>query len=536
MNLTSAEPVNCLIVDDHEPNLIALEAILCDDAVRCHRASSGTQALELLLEHDYALALVDVQMPGMDGFELAELMRGNQRTRRVPIIFLTAGNADQQRKFRGYEAGAVDFLLKPVETDILRSKATVFFEMFRQRAEVARQRDELGAINAENARLLAETRDYAEALKEADRRKNEFLATLAHELRNPLAPILNAVQILRLTGPENSDAEIAHEIIERQVQHMVRLVEDLLDLSRITRGKIALKKEVVRLDGILDNAIETSRPLIAGEGHELEYTPPTEALVVDGDAVRLTQVISNLLNNAARYTPAGGRITLGARRDGNQAVVTVADTGIGIPAEMLASVFDMFSQINRHSHQSQGGLGIGLTLVKRIVDLHEGTVAIESPGEGEGTKVEVRLPLRLDLPRNDAPYTNGSVETPPASQRCVVIDDNLDALHSLGRLLRAFGHQVETAPSGAEGIELIREFRPTVVFLDLGMPEMDGFETARRIRQLPDGGSVKLIALTGWGQAEDRARTEEAGFDLHLVKPIDAKGIQKLLASLPAKS
>jgi signal transduction histidine kinase len=534
VNSLPVETVNCLIVDDREQNLVALESLLESGEVCCLRARSGTQALELLLEHEFALALIDIQMPGMDGFELAELMRGSLRTRRVPIIFLTAGTADRQRRFRGYEAGAVDFLQKPIEADILRSKATIFFELFRQRQEVARQRDALAAINAENARLLAESRANAAALQDADRRKNEFLATLAHELRNPLAPILNAVQIMRLTSPADPDTQIAHEIIERQVQHMVRLVDDLLDLSRVTRGNIDLKRQAVQLEKVADNAIETSRPLIAEGGHQFEYVPPEEPLVVSGDAVRLTQVISNLLNNAARYTPRGGRIGLALGRDAQSAIVTVTDTGIGIPAEMLENVFDMFTQINRHSQQSQGGLGIGLTLVKRIVDLHDGSVHIRSGGEGQGTTVEIHLPLAAfgaTPPPSPEPAEDASA--PVNSHRCLVIDDNTDALNSLSRLLAAFGHTVESASSGKRGIELCESFHPTTVFLDLGMPEMDGFETARRLRRLDTGRDVLLVAVTGWGQAEDRAKTRDAGFDLHLVKPIDAKAIKELLASTP---
>lgn len=538
MSRKDAPPVHFLMVDDLPQNLFALENILAREGLVLLKARSGLEALELLLQHEVALALVDIQMPDMDGFELAELMRGLERTRRVPIIFLTAGSTDQQRRFRGYEAGAVDFLSKPVEAHILKSKAMVFFDLYQQQQEVASQRDELAAINRENIRLLAESRQYAEALKEADRRKDEFLATLAHELRNPLAPIRNSIQMLQMAGsPEQAELNV-YRIIERQVNHMVRLVDDLLELSRITSGKIELQPDVIDLADAVHNAIETSRPLLQTGQHEFSVSLPFPPLMVRGDLVRLTQVLANLLNNAAKYTPDGGSIVLTAERRDGWAQVSVVDTGVGIPQNMLGNVFEMFTQINRHLKRSQGGLGIGLTLVKRLVELHGGSVEVFSAGEGKGAEFTVRVPLASEAEAQTE--SRGPANSAMAgAERILVIDDNLDCLNSLSMLLQLYGHEVAIAQSGMQGIEVLEQFQPSVVILDLGMPEMDGYETARRLRELEAGKKLLLVALTGWGQDHDRRRTQQAGFDLHLIKPVDSQALQSMLAArkqqLPAE-
>ncbi|EGF92667.1 histidine protein kinase AsgD [Asticcacaulis biprosthecium C19] len=301
-SLSTVTPVNLLLVDDRPENLRSLEALLRRDGLNMLKASSGTEALEILLKHDVALALLDVMMPDMDGFELAELMRGNERTRRVPIMFLTAGTTDRQRRFRGYEAGAVDFLEKPLEADVLRSKVAVFCELYLQRQQIAVQRDNLKAFAEENLRLLKESRRYANALKEADQRKDEFLATLAHELRNPLAPIRNGLQILRMS-PEGERADSVRDMMDRQLTHLVRLIDDLLDVSRVSRGKIDLRMECIAIQEAITAALEASKPLIDSGGHDLTIEVPQTPLWVDGDLTRLAQIVSNLLNNAAKYTP-----------------------------------------------------------------------------------------------------------------------------------------------------------------------------------------------------------------------------------------
>lgn len=395
MTMTPTDSVYFLLVDDLEENLRALEALLRRDGLVLLQARSGAAALELLLKHDVALALVDIQMPGMNGFELAELMRGTERTRRVPIIFLTAGNADRQRRFRGYEAGAVDFLQKPVESDILRSKAEVFFELYRQRQEVAFQRDELKAKTEENAQLLKESRQYAAALREADQRKDDFLAMLAHELRNPLAPVWNAVEILRMIGPTDAVVSNAREIISRQVAHMARLVDDLLDVARIARGKIQLRTEPCDLAIIVRQTAEDYRATISAAGVDLLIDIPDRPLEVIGDPTRLAQVMGNLLHNASKFTPQGGTVLVRAAEDpaNRNASVTVRDSGTGLEAEVLARLFEPFSQADQALDRSKGGLGLGLALVRGLVELHHGSVVAESEGLGRGSTFTLRIPL-----------------------------------------------------------------------------------------------------------------------------------------------
>lgn len=395
MTIPQTDPAYFLLVDDLDENLRALEGLLRRPGLVMLKAHSGAEALELLLKHEVALALVDVQMPGMDGFELAELMRGTERTRRVPIIFLTAGNADRQRKFRGYEAGAVDFLQKPVETDILRSKADVFFELFRQRQEVAQQRDELKAKTEENARLLQESRQYAAALREADQRKDEFLALLAHELRNPLGPVRNAVEILRMVGPTDEILVNTREIISRQVTHMARLVDDLLDVARIARGKVQLRTEACDLAVIASQTAEDYRTTITSAGASLLLEIGNQPLPVSGDPIRLAQVIGNLLHNASKFTPPGGTVTVRAERDATcgNAVITVRDTGTGLEADVLSRLFEPFTQADQSLERGKGGLGLGLALVRGLMELHSGSVTAQSDGLGHGAVFTLRIPL-----------------------------------------------------------------------------------------------------------------------------------------------
>jgi PAS domain S-box-containing protein len=368
------------------------------------------------------------------------------------------------------------------------------------------------------------------ALREADRRKDEFLAMLAHELRNQLAPIRNSLHILNLTSRNDPAIVRVGEMMERQVNHMVRLVDDLMEVSRITRGKIELKREPVEVAGIVRSAVETSRPLIEAAGHQLDVEIPAEALVLEGDSVRLTQVIANLLNNAAKYTPDGGRIWLSVRREGGELTVSVKDTGSGIPPDMLPQVFELFTQVDR-STRTQGGLGIGLTLVKSLVQMHGGTVEAKSGGMGRGSEFIVRLPLT----EHRAPKTE-SIEVAHrhariGPRRVLVVDDNRDAADSLAMLLRLLGADVRIVYGGPEALGVLEEFLPDVVLLDIGMPGMDGHEVARRIRQVPALQKVLLIAMTGWGQEEDRRRSTDAGFDYHLIKPADVGALETLLLS-----
>lgn len=371
-------------------------------------------------------------------------------------------------------------------------------------------------------------------LREADRRKDEFLATLAHELRNPLAPIRNALQILRIGGDSPEQFSQVREMMERQLAQMVRLVDDLLDVSRITRGKIELHSERLSIATVLENAVETSRPLIDNGRHELTVNVPAEPLWISGDATRLAQVVANLLNNAAKYTPQGGHIWLSAAREGEQAVIRVRDSGVGIPPAMLTHVFEMFTQVDRHLERSQGGLGIGLTLVKRMVEMHAGTVEARSDGQDKGSEFIIRLPLAPEYLLRDQSATGSLKESAEVAKvrRILVVDDNQDSAQSLGMLLKLMGNEVRLAYDGPSALAVLQEFSPTMALLDIGLPGMTGYELARKIRGTPRFQNVLLVAQTGWGQDEDRRRSAEAGFDAHLVKPVDPAVLQELLQNL----
>jgi CheY-like chemotaxis protein len=376
--------------------------------------------------------------------------------------------------------------------------------------------------------LEDELRGRAEQLIEADHRKNEFLATLAHELRNPLAPLRNGLQILRLGQRDPEVTKQVREMMDRQLAQMVRLVDDLLDLSRISRGTIELRKERVELATIVQQAVETSLPIIEQAGHHLTIDVPRSAIYVDADLTRMAQVFSNIFNNAAKYTESGGKIHLTVQRLDGEAIVSVKDNGIGIPAHMLPNVFDIFTQVDRNLDRSQSGLGIGLSIVKRLVEMHSGSVEVKSGGEGMGSEFIVRLPVVLSVvqPQSEDERTEVS-----GRRRVLVVDDNRDAATSLAIMLRLMGNESKTAHDGLEALEVAAAFRPALILLDIGMPKLDGYDTARQIRQQSWGKHVALVALTGWGQEEDRRKSREAGFDSHMVKPIQLQDLEKLLAS-----
>jgi signal transduction histidine kinase len=695
------DKIKILLVDDRPENLLAYRAILGELDLELTFADCGEEALKSVLTNDFAVILLDVNMPGMDGFETAAFIRGRKHSSHTPIIFVTAF-PDEVHAARGYAHGAVDYLQTPIVPEVLRAKVRVFVELFRMTEQIKRQGeerlafdqervrravaeeansrlrflaqvtevvgrsldyaatardlvrltvptlgehavvarwDELGpcwqivqaiatgdevsvaelasldplpseiaaairqsqstqahstqahstqaqsaqasgidrpsdsALGASDPRLIllplagqkstfavlgikrgsaappfsADDRTLIEALgsraamalenanlykdlERADRQKNEFLSMLAHELRNPLAPIRTAVDVLRLKGDGQPEIEWAREIINRQTKHLVRLVDDLLDVSRITGGKIRLDLEVLNAASVVAAAVETSRPLIEESGHQMTVTLPEEPVWVRCDRVRLAQVLSNLLNNAAKYTQRGGLIALTVERSGGEAVFRVADNGIGISAEMLPKVFELFTQVERSLDRSQGGLGVGLTVVKRLVEMHGGRVEAASSGAGGGSEFTVRLPA-IESPPDpeavaDAPLENRS---PAAPLRVLVVDDNADAADSLAWLLRHGDHEVRTAHDGRQAVEVAHEFRPQAVVLDLGLPEIDGYEVARRLRQHADTRGALLVALSGYGQQEHRRRSSEAGFDYHFVKPLDFGGLQRIL-------
>jgi signal transduction histidine kinase len=506
MKSTDFEPVYFLLVDDLEENLLALEGLLRREGLVLLKATSGTAALELLLKHDIALALIDVQMPEMSGFELAELMRGIERTRTVPIIFLTAGNTDQQRRFRGYGAGVVDFLQKPIESDVLRSKAGVFFELHRRQQEVKR---------------------YAQSLEEADRRKDEFLATLAHELRNPLAPIRNGLEILR-QQPNGKNADTAREMMERQLKHMVRLIDDLLDTSRISQGKIELRCENITLQSAIRSAVETSRPQIDAGRHKLSIDVPKEDIWLYADMTRLAQAVSNLLNNAAKYTPEGGEIKLVVALDGDSVTIRITDNGIGIPPDMLTKIFSLFEQGNATPGHARGGLGIGLALVRHLVEMHGGTVRAESKGENQGSAFTLRLPVVEHVAEEAAAVSEAPQEN-SKNLRILVVDDNMDSAQTTAWMLEMSGHKVVQAYDGRNAIARANETHPDAIILDIGLPDMSGYDVCRTLRAIPAFKNTLIIAQTGLGQQNDRAMTSKAGFDHHLVKPVSMQDFTRLL-------
>jgi PAS domain S-box-containing protein len=385
--------------------------------------------------------------------------------------------------------------------------------------------DDRKRAEQENASLLA-------TLKEADLRKDEFLAMLAHELRNPLAPIRNAAHIFRANAPLAPELRWAAAVMDRQVRQMTRLVDDLLDVSRISRGKIELRKQLIDLAAVVDSAVEASRPLIEKWGHELAVSIPSEPILLEADMTRLAQVLSNLLNNAAKYTDQGGRIRLTAERQSRHVLIRVKDTGIGIPPDMLSSIFDTFTQVDRSLERSEGGLGIGLTLVQRLVEMHGGSVEARSDGPGTGSEFLVHLPIaeNVDGQRTQGAPGGEQEAMAPAARRILIVDDNADAADSLGVLLRMMGNEVYTAHDGLEAVGAAAAFQPDVALLDIGLPKLNGYEVARRIREQNGGSDMVLIALTGWGQEEDRRRSRAAGFNHHMTKPVEFGALQRLLA------
>jgi signal transduction histidine kinase len=536
--MTNDQKVSILLVDDQPGKLLSYQTILEQLGENLITAGSATEALEQLLRHDIAVVLVDVCMPDLDGFELAGMIREHPRYQKTSILFVSAVHLTELDRLRGYECGAVDYIPVPIVPEILRAKVAVFAELYRKTRQLEHLNEELELrVRERTAELEASTarlRESEEQLRDADRRKDEFLAMLAHELRNPLAPIRTAVQLMRFKELPDEQRTRARDIIERQVDQLVRLIDDLMDVSRITRGMITLHRESIDLTAVIARAVETTRPLIDSRRQELAVALPPRALRVEGDGTRLAQVIGNVLNNASKYTPEGGRVRLRLHAEEGEAVVTVSDTGIGIPAEMLGNVFDLFTQVNRALDRPHGGLGIGLALVRKIVEMHGGQVSASSAGVDQGTEIVIRLGLVEERASTALQAAPDDADSPPhlPSRRILVVDDNQDAASLIALLLELAGQDVQTANDGAEALRTAAVQRPEVVFLDLAMPGLNGYETARRIRQEPWGREVALIALSGWGQRRDRARTAEAGFSAHLVKPVSEAQLLAVLAEL----
>jgi signal transduction histidine kinase/DNA-binding response OmpR family regulator len=696
------DPVNILLVDDQPSNLLALEAILDELSENLIRAHSGVEALEVLQETEVALILMDVSMPDIDGLETARLIRQRDKTHHTPIIFLTGYDHNETELFHGYSLGAVDFLIKPIVSGILRAKVATFVELFRrirrvqeqearlraqqqqehqramaeekQRWEMERLRErsrqqevivELG-LQALSGGELTELLDGAartvgltlavdscvilelladgttlqtlngmvwpagwtgqatlpseegtqtglsllseqplvledipndpcfrgypfpagvnpssgasvlirgkdrpfgvlgvysagkrkftpgevrfleaaanvlataimrkkdeDALRESSRRKDEFLAMLGHELRNPLTPIRNGLHILRRQDLSRDIIEQTRGMMERQTTHMTRLVDDLLDLSRITRGLIILKPEPVELAEVVLRVIETMNPLVREHQHELHVGSTGGPFQLEADPVRLEQIVTNLLSNAIKYTNPGGRITVLLERDGGEAVLRVRDNGIGIAPEMLPRIFDLFMQAERYLDRSQGGLGIGLTLVRSLVEHHRGSVAVTSAGLGQGCEFVVRLPLAPGVSPTAGAVAEPRKSTAKARRRVLIVDDNEDAARSLADLLRVQGHVVQTAYTGMTALQTARGFRPDVILLDIGLPDLNGYEVACRLRGQNYLTGTAIIALSGYAVSENNGSNLDGPFDLRLVKPVDLDHLYGLLA------
>ena len=461
-----------------------------------------------------AILLSEEALPSTGLAHLAEVIAHQPPWSDLPVLVLTRPGADSADSAEAVRVlGNVTLLERPVRVSTLMSAIRA----------ATRARERQYQIRGH----LVERLRAEQSLRKADRRKDEFLATLGHELRNPLAPILTGLQLLKLSAPDNPRSLHACATMERQVNHLMRLVDDLLEVSRITRGVIDMQKEPLDLRSALRTAIETSRPLLEGAAQDLTVDIPDEAMPLIGDPVRLTQVFANLLNNASKYTEHQGHIWLTASSGDGSAVVTIRDNGIGIPASRLTSIFDMFTQVDRSDRRTQGGLGIGLTLVRTLVEMHGGTVEARSRGHNQGSEFTVRLPLRAARARR---VPDAIPEQPFPNARIMVVDDNADAADSLRALLAALGATVLVCYSGESALEQVAAFVPHAVLLDIGMPGMDGYEVARQIRSNPAHAGVLLIALTGWGQATDRRRSRRAGIDHHLVKPLNVAKLGALLA------
>ena len=555
MDLARVSPapdkVNILVVDDEPKNLMVLETVLDDPGYRLIRAQSGQEALLALMADEFAVLVLDVRMPDMTGFELARLVKERKKTARIPIIFLTAYFNEDQHVLEGYDHGAVDYLHKPINVPVLRSKVAVFAELHRKNRalelanqalleEVSERRlaeERLSDLNASLDRRVTERTDALQAseakLRDINRRKDEFLATLAHELRNPLAPVRNAVQVLKHKSLEASKLHWATQIIERQVKAMSRLIDDLMDVSRINQGKLELRREQIGIRSILEDAIESARPLIDENQHRVVLNFAAQDLELSADATRLTQAFMNLLTNAAKYMERGGCITIEVSGTESAVVVNVRDTGIGIAQDRLESVFELFSQVETALSRSRGGLGIGLSLTRQLVEMHNGTVVARSAGLGHGSEFVVTLPLDIPSTLTDRSTTQAtSVDKPQISApqlRILVADDNVDAAAAFAALLELMDHKVMQVHDGQAAVQAALDFNPQVVFLDIGMPKLNGYDACRQIRAQPLGPSMVIFACTGWGQLDDLRKSKEAGFNKHLVKPVDPELLNNLL-------
>lgn len=568
VKLTPGE-ANVLLVDDKPERLLSYEVALGSLGHNLVRAQSGAEALGLLMKMEFAAILLDVSMPEMDGFETAALIRDHPRFEETPIIFVTGVQVTDLDQRKGYEMGAVDYVQIPVVPAILRGKVQALVQLYLQRAELSRLNRELEVANAELARAhedlkaenmrelqqlnrtleranaelmdsntqltqeIAEREKAEQALYLASQRKDEYIAVLAHELRNPLSAIHNAVEVMQLPSASEQQLDWAKELLQRQVIHLTCLMDDLLDVSRITSGRIQLRLEPVRLAEVVKHAADTLAPMLSKHGHTLEVVLPDEDLCVNGDMVRLTQVLDNLLTNAAKYMNDGGTIRLIVERCGERVTIRVRDHGIGIPESLLGKVFELFVQVPTAINRAQGGLGIGLALVRGLVELHGGDTYVTSDGPGCGSEFSVRLPLiSADQWQVPAPPPALS-QSSKKSVRLLIIDDNVDSAGALAICLESQGYELRVRHTGEEGLAEAARYQPDFVLLDIGLPDVDGYEVATRIRESEQISPIAVIAMTGYGGEKDKSKAKGAGFDHFFVKPVD---LSQLLHRLDTES
>lgn len=564
----AAQDVKILLVDDKPERLLSYEVALESLGHTTVRAQSGAEALGKLMEMEFAAILLDVSMPHMDGFETAELIRNHPRFEETPIIFVTGLHVTDLDQRKGYAMGAVDYVQIPVIPEILRGKVQALVQLYLQRAELSRLNHQLAQTNAElakaheelkaqnmrelqqlnqtlelanadltaaNDRLTQEIteRERAEqALSQSIKRKDEYIAILAHELRNPLSAIHNAVMVMQMPAASEQQQTWAHELLQRQVKHLTCLMDDLLDVSRISNGRIQLHKEVVDLCLVVHHAADSLSPLLKKHRHQLRLELPEDTLYVEGDTVRLTQVLGNLLTNAAKYMDDGGLVELILEREGDDyARIRVRDHGVGIPEDLLTKVFELFVQAPSALNRAQGGLGIGLALVHALVDLHGGTAHVHSAGPGQGAEFSVCLPLVEQLSQS-ADETLPTTAAHAAALSLLIIDDNVDSATGLSLCLESLGYSLRCAHTGKEGVMIAKTYQPDVVLLDIGLPDIDGYAVAGRLREEKALAETCIIAMTGYSGEADRTRAQKAGFNHYLVKPVELTKLLQLLETL----
>jgi two-component system, sensor histidine kinase len=532
---TNQDCPKILIVNDDPASLLAMTGLLAQwsDSLgyQVATARSGEEALRQVLQHEFAVILLDVHMPGMDGFETAEAIHQHPRSAETPIIFVTALLADELHRLKGYQKGAVDYLFTPIIPPVLKAKISVFVTLATKNLKLKYQTEALkehsAALSVTNDRLQVEIEERKKAEQE-NRAKDEFLAMLGHELRNPLSAISNAVAIIDARGDGTESNRRAKEIIQRQSRHLSHIIDDLLDLGRVWSGKISLDKRPLELSRLVDECVET----LHATGRTASYTLQIqkETVWLDADPTRIEQIVVNLLDNALKYTPAGGNIDIAIHAENNDAVLTVRDSGVGIAADLLPNIFEVFVQGADSLDRAQGGLGIGLALVRQLATLHGGTIAADSAGMAQGSIFTVRLPR---IPHADPAAPVAEPAAHPQHCRVLIVEDNEDGREMMSIMLSAYDYQVLQAADGLEGLRVATSDKPDVALVDIGLPGLDGFEVARRLRADPATSAIKLIALTGYGQEKDRYRAMQAGFDLYLIKPV---GTDQLLEAIQSCS